>query len=151
MLNHPLHAAAYSLNSKCQYRHNIGDNSDLLKAVHIVYTQLDPGAANELIYFKDGKKSFGDRVAMAARSKMQPEEVFVDRGVTVSSSSDDQHTSDGIVEEKMMEMIEIKEEVGILVQEVGMLVRQVGMLMEVIFIKIVVDKMEEQVKLVKIL
>ncbi|KAK3225563.1 hypothetical protein Dsin_005425 [Dipteronia sinensis] len=56
-----------------QYR-----NRDLLKAVHIVYTQLDHEAAeianfgNELIYFKDGKKSSGERAAMATRSKMQP-------------------------------------------------------------------------------
>ncbi|KAK2647835.1 hypothetical protein Ddye_015324 [Dipteronia dyeriana] len=114
----------YYLNPKYQYKDNIGDNSDLLKAVNIVYLQLDPEATgianfgNELIYFKDGKKSFGKRAAIAAKSKMQLgnpdpqiashaqdkginveqviiEEVGVDRGVTVSNSSDDQHTSDG--------------------------------------------------------
>ncbi|KAK3183898.1 hypothetical protein Dsin_031184 [Dipteronia sinensis] len=144
----------------------MGDNSDLLKAVHIVYTQLDPEAAeisnfgNELIYLKDEKKSSDGRADMAARSKMQQakkdkvvetdfmdllqvaveagednenpffdwvrpayfdddeenpnpqiashardmrinveqvirEEVGVDRGVKFSSSSNDQHTSDG--------------------------------------------------------
>ena len=63
-----------------------------------------------------------------------------------------------IVEEKMMEMMEMRQEVGILVHEVGMLVQQVGMfmlevgmLMQVILIKIVVDNLEEQVKMLKIL
>ena len=63
-----------------------------------------------------------------------------------------------IVEEKMMKMMEMMEEVGILMQEVGMfvpevgmLVQQVGMPMHVILIKIMVDNMEEQVKLIKIL
>jgi hypothetical protein len=59
----------------------------------------------------------------------------------------------------------MRQEVGILVQEVGMfvlevrmlvqhvemLVWRVGMLMQVILIKIVVDNMEEQVKMLKIL
>ncbi|KAK3211819.1 hypothetical protein Dsin_016525 [Dipteronia sinensis] len=35
----------YYLNPKYQYRDNIGDNSDLLKAVHNVYGQLDIEAA----------------------------------------------------------------------------------------------------------
>ncbi|KAK3212652.1 hypothetical protein Dsin_017358 [Dipteronia sinensis] len=65
MLNHPLHVA------------------DLLKAVHNVYAQLDTKAAgianfgNELIYFKDGRRSFGERAAIAARSKMQPADWWV--------------------------------------------------------------------------
>ncbi|KAK2637988.1 hypothetical protein Ddye_025783 [Dipteronia dyeriana] len=48
-------SSAYYLNPKYQYRDNIGDNSDLLKAVHNVYAQLDTEAAgianfvNELI------------------------------------------------------------------------------------------------------
>ena len=42
-------------------------------------------------------------------------------------------------------------EVEMLVQQVGMLVWQVEMLMQVILIKIVVDNMEEQVKMLKIL
>ncbi|KAK3212858.1 hypothetical protein Dsin_017564 [Dipteronia sinensis] len=73
MINQPLHAA------------------DLLKAVHIVYTQLDPEAV-EIANFgnEDEKKSFDEQAAIAARSKIQ-----LDRGVIVSSSSNDQNTSDG--------------------------------------------------------
>ncbi|KAK2635379.1 hypothetical protein Ddye_030171 [Dipteronia dyeriana] len=60
--------------------------ADLLKAVHIVYSQLDPEAArianfgNKLIYFKDGKKSFGERAAITTRSKMQPDSGGKDDG-----------------------------------------------------------------------
>ncbi|KAK2657041.1 hypothetical protein Ddye_010093 [Dipteronia dyeriana] len=58
------------------------------------------------------------------------EEVGVDRGVIVFSSSMTNIPLMEIVEEKMMEMMGIvgmRQEVGILVQEVGMLVQQVGM------------------------
>ncbi|KAK3218367.1 hypothetical protein Dsin_012337 [Dipteronia sinensis] len=100
---------AYYLNPKYQYRDNIRDNSDLLKAVHNVYAQLDTEAT--------GIANFGN------------EEVGM------------------LVQQVGMFM----PEVGILVQHVGMLVRQVGMLIQVILIKIVVDNMEQQVKLMMIL
>ncbi|KAK3218806.1 hypothetical protein Dsin_012776 [Dipteronia sinensis] len=148
MLNHPLHAASYYLNPKYQYRDNIGDNSDLLRAEHNVYAQLDTEAAgianfgNELKLRdmaaekdKVNETDFMDLLQVAAEAgddnensifdwvrptsvdddegNLDPhisshardmginveqvirEEVGVDRGVIVSSSSDDQHTSDG--------------------------------------------------------
>ncbi|KAK2660737.1 hypothetical protein Ddye_007270 [Dipteronia dyeriana] len=84
------------------------------------------------------------------------EEFGVDRRITVRCSSDDQHTYDKkiLMQEVGMLVQQVGmfvPEVGMLVQHDGILVRQVGMLMQVILIKIVVDNMEEQVKLMKIL
>ncbi|KAK3189590.1 hypothetical protein Dsin_029151 [Dipteronia sinensis] len=99
LINHPLHATAYYLNPKYQYRDNIGDNLDLLIAVYIVYTQLDPEAAGIANFGNEG--NLDPLIASHARDmginveQMIREEVGVDCGVTVSSSSVDQHTSDG--------------------------------------------------------
>ncbi|KAK3230258.1 hypothetical protein Dsin_002139 [Dipteronia sinensis] len=85
------------------------------------------------VYLDDDEGNPDPQIASHARhmrinvEQVIREEVGVDRGVTVSSSSDNQHTLMEMVEEKMMEMMEMMEEVGILVQEVGMLVQQVGM------------------------
>ena len=45
------------MNPKYQYRDNIEDNSDLLKAVHIVYSQLDPEAVG-IVNFGNEVKSY---------------------------------------------------------------------------------------------
>ncbi|KAK3205666.1 hypothetical protein Dsin_019712 [Dipteronia sinensis] len=139
---------AYYLNPKYQYIDNIGDNSELFKAVHIVYTQLDLEAmgianfGNELklrdmtakkdkvdetdimdllqvaaeagddnenpifdwvrpAYLDDDERNHDPHIAYHARDmginveQVIREEVGVDRGVTASSSSNDQHTSSG--------------------------------------------------------
>ncbi|RVW41440.1 DEAD-box ATP-dependent RNA helicase 39 [Vitis vinifera] len=39
---HPLHAVAYLLNPRFQYRHGVGSDSKLLQAVHNVFAKLDP-------------------------------------------------------------------------------------------------------------
>ncbi|KAK3218510.1 hypothetical protein Dsin_012480 [Dipteronia sinensis] len=78
-------------------------NFDLLKAIHIVYTQLDPetvGIAN-FGNEDDDEGNPDPQITSPARDmginveQVIREEVGVDRGVTVRNSSDDQHTSDG--------------------------------------------------------
>ncbi|RVW78540.1 hypothetical protein CK203_049801 [Vitis vinifera] len=41
-LKHPLHAAAYFLNPRFQYRRGVGSDPELLQAVHDVFSKLDP-------------------------------------------------------------------------------------------------------------
>ncbi|KAK3189646.1 hypothetical protein Dsin_029207 [Dipteronia sinensis] len=102
MLNHPLHAAAYYLNPKYQYIDNIEDNSDLLKAIHNVYTQLDTEAIGIANFGNedDDEGNHDPHIASHTRDiginveQVIREEVGVDRRVIVSSSSDNQHTSD---------------------------------------------------------
>ncbi|KAL6327522.1 hypothetical protein AAG906_021608 [Vitis piasezkii] len=68
-LKHPLHAAAFFLNPRFQY-----------KLVHEVFAKLDPTSeglsqfGNEIILFRDAKRGFGDRAAIASRSEMVPAE-----------------------------------------------------------------------------
>ncbi|KAJ9680166.1 hypothetical protein PVL29_019454 [Vitis rotundifolia] len=75
-LKHPLHAAAYFLNPRFQYRRGVGSDPDLIQAVHEVFAKLDPNAesigqfGNELVLFRDAKRGFGDRAAIASRSTM---------------------------------------------------------------------------------
>ncbi|KAL6323579.1 hypothetical protein AAG906_039167 [Vitis piasezkii] len=79
ILKHPLHAAAYFLNPRFQYRSGVSSDPELLQAVHDVFAKLDPTIeslgqfGNELVLFRDAKRGFGDRVAIAARSTMVPE------------------------------------------------------------------------------
>ncbi|KAK3225695.1 hypothetical protein Dsin_005557 [Dipteronia sinensis] len=70
MLNHPLYAASYYLNLKYQYRDNIGDNSDLLKAVHNVYAQLDTKAAGIANFGnEDGRKVLVNEQSLQLEAK----------------------------------------------------------------------------------
>ncbi|KAL6326563.1 hypothetical protein AAG906_008425 [Vitis piasezkii] len=81
-LKHPLHVATltYFLNPRFQYRHGVGSNRELLQAVHDVFAKLDPTIeslgqfGNELVFFRDAKRGFGDRAAIVARSTMVPAE-----------------------------------------------------------------------------
>ncbi|KAL6342296.1 hypothetical protein AAG906_007510 [Vitis piasezkii] len=79
-LKHPLHAAAYFLNPRFQYRRGVGSDPELLQAVHDVFAKLDPTLeslgqfGNELVLFRDAKRGFGDRAAIASRSTMVPAE-----------------------------------------------------------------------------
>ncbi|RVW52185.1 hypothetical protein CK203_077864 [Vitis vinifera] len=41
-LKHPLHAAAFFLNPRFQYKRGVGTDPDLLQAVHEVFAKLDP-------------------------------------------------------------------------------------------------------------
>ncbi|KAK3193173.1 hypothetical protein Dsin_024483 [Dipteronia sinensis] len=103
MLNHPLRDVAYYLNPKYQYRDNIRDNSDLLKAIHNVYAQLDTEAAGIANFGNEDDDEGNPDPHIASHTgdmginveQVIREEVGVDRRVIVSSSSDDQHTSDG--------------------------------------------------------
>ncbi|RVW21196.1 hypothetical protein CK203_114806 [Vitis vinifera] len=78
-LKHPLHAAAFFLNPRFQYKRGVGTDPDLLQAVHEVFAKLDPTSeglsqfGNEIILFRDAKRGFGDRAAIASRSEMVPE------------------------------------------------------------------------------
>ncbi|RVW61035.1 hypothetical protein CK203_045824 [Vitis vinifera] len=79
-LKHPLHAAAYFLNPRFQYRHGVGSDPELLQAIHDVFAKLDPTTeslgqfGNELVLFRNAKRGFGDRAAIASRSTMVPAE-----------------------------------------------------------------------------
>ncbi|RVW74958.1 hypothetical protein CK203_049908 [Vitis vinifera] len=79
-LKHPLHAAAYFLNPRFQYRRGVGSDPELLQAVHDVFAKLDPTTeslgqfGNELVLFRDAKRGFGDRATIASRSTMVPAE-----------------------------------------------------------------------------
>ncbi|KAL6349614.1 hypothetical protein AAG906_035775 [Vitis piasezkii] len=61
-LKHPLHAAAFFLNPRFQYKRGVGIDPDLLQVVH------------EIILFRDAKRGFGDQAAIASRSEMVPTE-----------------------------------------------------------------------------
>lgn len=43
-LKHPLHAAAYFLNPRFQYRRGVGSDPYLIQSVHEVFAKLDPNA-----------------------------------------------------------------------------------------------------------
>ncbi|RVW80943.1 hypothetical protein CK203_037354 [Vitis vinifera] len=79
-LKHPLHAVAYFLNPRFQYRRGVGSDPELLQVVHDVFAKLDSTTeslgqfGNELVLFQDAKRGFGDRAAIAARSTMVPAE-----------------------------------------------------------------------------
>ncbi|RVW71858.1 hypothetical protein CK203_061141 [Vitis vinifera] len=79
-LKHPLHAVAYFLNPRFQYRRGVGSDPELLQVVHDVFAKLDPTTeslgqfGNELVLFRDAKRGFSDRVAIASRSTMMPAE-----------------------------------------------------------------------------
>ncbi|KAL6350543.1 hypothetical protein AAG906_019190 [Vitis piasezkii] len=70
----------YFLNPRFQYRRGVGSDPELLQAVHDVFAKLDPTTeslgqfGNELVLFRDAKRGFGDRAAIAARSTMVPAE-----------------------------------------------------------------------------
>ncbi|XP_059593308.1 uncharacterized protein LOC132253924 isoform X2 [Vitis vinifera] len=82
-LKHPLHAAAFFLNPRFQYKRGVGTDPDLLQAVHEVFAKLDPTSeglsqfGNEIILFRDAKRGFGDRAAIASRSEMVPDEYYL--------------------------------------------------------------------------
>ncbi|KAL6345175.1 hypothetical protein AAG906_013659 [Vitis piasezkii] len=63
-LKHPLHAAAYFLNPRFQYRRGVG-NPTLESLCQF---------GNELVLFRDAKRGFGDRATIASRSTMVPAE-----------------------------------------------------------------------------
>ncbi|RVW12075.1 hypothetical protein CK203_087338 [Vitis vinifera] len=56
------------------YKRGVGTDPDLLQVVHEVFAKLDPTSeglsqfGNEIIIFRDAKKGFGDRAAIASRS-----------------------------------------------------------------------------------
>ncbi|KAL6321979.1 hypothetical protein AAG906_035897 [Vitis piasezkii] len=98
-LKHPLHAAAYFLNPRFQYRREVGSDPELLQAVHDVFAKLDPTTeslsqfGNELVLFRDAKRGFGDRAAIVARSTMVPE-------------------NDRVAEKDYLDLLDILAEVG---------------------------------------
>ncbi|XP_057962975.1 uncharacterized protein LOC131154305 [Malania oleifera] len=75
-LEHPLHAAAYFLNPKCQYKEGIGEDPYFLDAVYKVFNTIKPHSpgldqiGNEIIIFRDAKRSFGEAAAKAVRATM---------------------------------------------------------------------------------
>ncbi|KAL6324351.1 hypothetical protein AAG906_012955 [Vitis piasezkii] len=73
-LKHPLHAAAFFLNPRFQYKRGVGTDPDLLQVVHEVFAKLDPTSeglsqfGNEIILF-EMQKRIRDRATIASRSK----------------------------------------------------------------------------------
>ncbi|RVW97523.1 hypothetical protein CK203_058479 [Vitis vinifera] len=53
-LKHPLHAAAFFLNPRFQYKRGVGTDPDLLQAVHEVFAKLDPTS--------EGLSQFGNEI-----------------------------------------------------------------------------------------
>ncbi|CAL9018889.1 unnamed protein product [Prunus brigantina] len=57
-------------------RPGVGDDGTLIRAVHKVYSKLDPASpavgqfGNELTWFKDARRTFGEPTSVAARTKM---------------------------------------------------------------------------------
>ncbi|XP_048444125.1 uncharacterized protein LOC125479134 [Pyrus x bretschneideri] len=82
-LYHNLHAAAYYLNARYQYRPGVGDDGTLIRAIHNVYSRLDPASpavgqfGNELTWFKDARRTFGEPISVVARTKMSPTEWWI--------------------------------------------------------------------------
>ncbi|XP_050147276.1 uncharacterized protein LOC126622524 [Malus sylvestris] len=82
-LYHDLHAAAYYLNPRYQYRPGVGDDGNLIRVVHNVYSKLDPASpavgqfGNELTWFKDARRTFGEPTSVAARTNMSPTEWWI--------------------------------------------------------------------------
>ncbi|VVA40531.1 PREDICTED: LOW QUALITY PROTEIN, partial [Prunus dulcis] len=74
---------AYYLNPRYQYRPGVGDDGTLIRAVHKVYSKLDPASpavgqfGNELTWFKDARRTFGEPTSVAARTKMSPTEWWI--------------------------------------------------------------------------
>ncbi|VVA40930.1 PREDICTED: LOC109819937 isoform, partial [Prunus dulcis] len=78
------------LEKKHGARPGVGDDGTLIRAVHKVYSKLDPASpavgqfGNELTWFKDARRTFGEPTSVAARTKMSPNKEaeidHVDRG-----------------------------------------------------------------------
>ncbi|KAM1329377.1 hypothetical protein ACFX2F_013556 [Malus domestica] len=64
-------------------RPGVGDDGTLIRAVHNVYSKLDPASpavgqfGNELTWFKDARRTFGELTSVAARTKMSPTEWWI--------------------------------------------------------------------------
>ncbi|KAM1925520.1 hypothetical protein ACFX13_032793 [Malus domestica] len=64
-------------------RPGVGDDGNLIRAVHNVYSKLDPASpavgqfGNELTWFKDARRTFGEPTSIAARTNMSPTEWWI--------------------------------------------------------------------------
>ncbi|KAM1523188.1 hypothetical protein ACFX10_013237 [Malus domestica] len=64
-------------------RPGVGDDGNLIRAVHNVYSKLDPASpavgqfGNELTWFKDARRTFGEPTSVAARTNMSPTEWWI--------------------------------------------------------------------------
>ncbi|RVW22823.1 hypothetical protein CK203_103197 [Vitis vinifera] len=124
-LKHPLHAAAFFLNPRFQYKRGVGTDPDLLQAVHEVFAKLDPTSkglsqfGNEIILFRDAKRGFGDRAAIASRSEMVPAEwwfMYGHHAPTLRRLAikirDMEAEHDKVAEKDYLDLLDIATEVG---------------------------------------
>ncbi|KAM1826106.1 hypothetical protein ACFX13_025498 [Malus domestica] len=64
-------------------RPGVGNDGNLIRAVHNVYSKLDPASpavgqfGNELTWFKDARRTFGEPTSVAARTNMSPTEWWI--------------------------------------------------------------------------
>ncbi|KAM1111259.1 hypothetical protein ACFX19_010554 [Malus domestica] len=64
-------------------RPSVGDDGTLIRAVHNVYSKLDPASpavgqfGNELTWFKDARRTFGEPTSVATRTNMSPTEWWI--------------------------------------------------------------------------
>ncbi|KAF8408595.1 hypothetical protein HHK36_004658 [Tetracentron sinense] len=79
-LLHPLHAVAYYLNLKYQYKHGLGTKADLLKSLQDVIEKLEPKgdlqaiALKEVKWYRDSISSFNRNAAVVGRQNTLPEQ-----------------------------------------------------------------------------
>ncbi|KAM2045214.1 hypothetical protein ACFX1T_009443 [Malus domestica] len=85
---YPTMGAVYELmrvvNDELERKHGarpgVGDDGNLICDVHNVYSKLDPASpavgqfGNELTWFKDARRTFGEPTSVAARTNMSPSE-----------------------------------------------------------------------------
>ncbi|RVW62896.1 hypothetical protein CK203_059778 [Vitis vinifera] len=74
-LKHPLHAAAYFLNPRFQYRRGVGSDPELLQVVHDVFAKFDPTTESLGQFGNEMQKEDSMIAGIAARSTMVPAEV----------------------------------------------------------------------------
>ncbi|KAM1206370.1 hypothetical protein ACFX1X_007168 [Malus domestica] len=64
-------------------RPGVGDDGTLIRAIHNEYSKLDLASpavgqfGNELTWFKDARRTFGEPTSVAARTKMSPTEWWI--------------------------------------------------------------------------
>ncbi|KAM1202958.1 hypothetical protein ACFX2J_018836 [Malus domestica] len=82
-------------------RPGVGDDGNLIRAVHNVYSKLDLASpavgqfGNELTWFKDARRTFGEPTSVAARTNMSPTEWWIMYGTDAPTEAEINHVDRG--------------------------------------------------------